>query len=101
VALEHEAAHEVDDNPGAVKEHATHNPAPPAGPGAIYRINSFNLTVSTNQILLEALAPGFNRRLTMNRAEAHRFLAALARRAKAAEWNLANLPPWLTTGTLV
>lgn len=99
VALEHEAAHEIDDTPGPVKEHAAHSPSPPAAPGSIYRINSFNLTVSTNQILLEALAPGFNRRLTMNRAEAHRFLAALARRAKAADWNLPNLPPWLTTQT--
>lgn len=97
VALEHEAAHEVDDPPKSVTESASASDAAPGGvtAGHIYRINSFNLTVSPHQIQLEALAPGFNRKLTMTRAEAHRFLAALARRTRAAEWNIPNLPHWL------
>ena len=95
VALEHEAAHEVEDPPKSVQESAGDAAAGNLAPGHIYRINSFNLTVSSNQVLLEALAPGFNRKLTMSRAEAHRFLAALARRTRAAEWNIPNLPHWL------
>ena len=95
VALEHEAAHEVDEPPKSVNESASGAAPGGVAAGHIYRINSFNLTVSPHQVQLEALAPGFNRKLTMTRAEAHRFLAALARRTRAAEWNIPNLPHWL------
>ena len=96
VALEFEAAHESEHDPvppAAGKSTAGHGNA--VNPGAIHVISSITLKMNASQVRLEANAPGYSRVLGMTRAEAHRMLGALARRSKAAGWNLADLPAWL------
>ncbi len=99
VALEFEAAHEAEHDPvpqQAGKNGASRTDTGGSGnTGTVHVISSITLKMNASQIRLEANAPGYSRVLGMTRAEAHRMLGALARRSKAAGWNITDLPPWL------
>lgn len=96
VALEFEAAHEAEHDPVPQQTgKSSSSNGGTGGAGTIHVISSITLKMNASQVRLEANAPGYSRVLGMTRAEAHRMLGALARRSKAAGWNIADLPPWL------
>ncbi len=101
VALEFEAAHEAEHDPvpSATGKGAAGNgnAGSAVSPATVHVISSITLKMNASQVRLEANAPGYTRVMGMTRAEAHRMLGALARRSKAAGWNLTDLPAWLTT----
>lgn len=97
IALEFEAAHEAEHDP--VPQQAGKSSGSNGGAGGnagtAHVISAITLKMNASQVRLEASAPGYCRVLGMTRAEAHRMLGALARRSKAAGWNITDLPPWL------
>lgn len=88
VALEHETAGEVWQAPGQAATAST-----PVN--ATYQLNTVNVHIDERQVKMEFVAPGYQRSLTLNRADAHQLLRAMAGRCLAADWNLPNLPLWL------
>ncbi len=104
IALEHEAAHEQtaqgNDSDAADQPQAqSQSPPPILTQGSIHQLTSVTINVSEDQIRLDAMGPGFSRKLQLSRAEAHRLLRALVRRSVAADWNLLALPKWLEDST--
>lgn len=96
VALEYEAAHERNFDADGLE--AVPEPPPPpvtVGQGAVHHLTSVSITVHSERVKLEFMAPGFVRGLELTRAETHKLLGALARRSAASDWNLPNLPEWL------
>lgn len=87
VSLEHQAAHE--------SEHEA-TPVQPKNDAVARQsslLTSILLTVDSGKVDMELIAPGHSRSLTLNRAQAHQFLAALWQHSQNAKWDLPN-PGW-------
>ena len=94
LGLEHEMSREVVQETGR----GARVPSPDMAPAsASFLLTSFKLNVTSQQVIIECIAPGYGRGLALMRNEAHTVLAALVSRCLSAEWDFKDLPAWLTS----
>lgn len=91
VALEHETATEVWRDAGSANINV--DPGKPITES--HRLTGVRLTLNENMVQMEFMAPGYQRWMQLNRADAHHILTAMAGRCIAANWNLPGWPTWL------